>query len=98
MPVSTKVRTELERALPKLHPQPSTAQLSITVEYDDARRRFKLRVTELIRPFPNKSIIKATTFKEGEGPYYLRVWANNGRPYIRPLLGRELMDVFLLPS
>jgi hypothetical protein len=94
MPVSTQIQQSLYEMLPSLKPQVVTPQLERTMEFEQAELELKLKVIAL------DGVDRIIIMCNGDGPYYIPIWAYRGRPYIRVAHGKGgfSVDVFLLPK
>lgn len=98
MPLNTRFRRQIEGFVEDLNPQPYKAQLDRTMEFDEASDMFGgLSVLDIQYVLVNWKI---HLWVGSDGPWWLPIWANNGRPYIRlrDPESRKSVDVFLLPA
>jgi hypothetical protein len=93
-PVEAAMDARITRAVMKLKgdltPQPQTAQVENTMELAEAENTLQLRVFDVLEQQRKVRIMRGN-----DGPYYERLWLNNGRVYIRLWDGERNIDVFL---
>ena len=84
MVLSPNQQDYLRKNLPQLVPQPYVAQLKVS----------------FVDPIYIVGLHKIGVFRYDEGPYWMTIWANNGRPYIRmsDVSDGKMFDIFLLPK
>ncbi|KKS21174.1 MAG: hypothetical protein UU77_C0007G0019 [candidate division WWE3 bacterium GW2011_GWC1_41_7] len=97
MVLSPNQQDYLRKNLPQLVPQPYVAQLKDTLELSEAIKVLKL---SFVDPIYIVGLHKIGVFRYDEGPYWMTIWANNGRPYIRmsDVSDGKMFDIFLLPK